>query len=189
MIRVITSVVEHPAFIRLSAQVTRLPLVGGLWDRLVSKPKRIERFVKFAIVGTIGALVDFAVLNIMKLLFEAVGFGEGWNVTANARQVQLVAANTISFSAAVLSNFTWNRLWTFPESRERPLGSQLVQFTIVNVAGLLINTVILVGLDQYVLQHLLPERLSYNIAKAVAICVVLFWNFGMNLIWTYRGIE
>ena len=189
MIRAITSVVGHPAFVRFSGWMARLPLVGGLWDRMVSNPKKIERFIKFAIVGTIGAVVDFAVLNIMKLVFEAVALGEGWNVSTSPRQIQLVAANMISFSAAVLSNFTWNRLWTFPESRERHLGTQLLQFTIVNITGLVINTVILVGLDQYVLQQLLPARLSYNIAKAVAICVVLFWNFGMNLIWTYRGIE
>ncbi len=189
MIRAITSIIGHPAFVRFSGWMARLPLVGGLWDGLVRNPKRIERFIKFAIVGTIGALVDFAVLNIMKLVFESVGFGEAWDVSANTRQIQLAAANTISFSAAVLSNFTWNRLWTFPESRERPLGTQLLQFTVVNIAGLAINTLILIGLDQYVLQQVLPTRLSYNIAKAVAICVVLFWNFGINLIWTYRGIE
>jgi putative flippase GtrA len=189
LIRAITAIIAHPAFARLSDWMVRLPLVGGLWDGLVRNPKRIERFIKFAIVGTIGALVDFTVLNIMKLVFEATGFGEAWDVSANTRQIQLAAANTISFSTAVLSNFSWNRLWTFPESRERPLGTQLVQFTIVNIAGLAINTLILVGLDQYVLQHILPTRLSYNLAKAVAICVVLFWNFGINLIWTYRGIE
>ena len=189
MIRAISAIIAHPAFARLSDWMVRLPLVGGLWDGLVRNPKRIERFIKFAIVGTIGALVDFTVLNVMKLVFEATGFGEAWDVSANTRQIQLAAANTISFSTAVLSNFTWNRLWTFPESRERPLGTQLVQFTIVNIAGLAINTLILVGLDQYVLQHILPTRLSYNLAKAVAICVVLFWNFGINLIWTYRGIE
>jgi putative flippase GtrA len=189
LIRVITAFTGHPMFVRFSNWMARLPLVGSLWDSLVRNPKRIERFVKFAIVGTIGAIVDFSIFNLMKLLFEAVGFAEGWSVSASTRQIQLAAANTISFSAAVLSNFTWNRLWTFPESRERPLGTQLVQFTIVNITGLLINTLILVGLDQYLLQDIFPARVSYNIAKAIAICVVLFWNFGMNLIWTYRGIE
>ena len=28
-----------------------------------------------------------------------------------------------------------------------------------------------------------------NMAKAFATCVVLFWNFGVNRVWTYRGIE
>ena len=189
MIRVITAVTGHPTFGRLSSWMASLPLVGRPWKSLVDNPKRIERFVKFAIVGTIGAIVDFTVLNILKLVFEAVGFAEAWDMAMSPRQIQLTVANIFSFSAAVLSNFTWNRLWTFPESRERHLGTQLLQFTIVNIAGLLINTAILVGLDQYVLQHVLPTRLSYNVAKAVAICVVLFWNFGINLIWTYRGID
>jgi putative flippase GtrA len=190
LIQVITALIANPAFGRFSRWMAHLPLVGGPWKSLVNNPKRIERFIKFAIVGTVGAVVDFTVLNIMKLVFETAGFAEGWGDTsASTRQIQLAVANVISFSAAVLSNFTWNRLWTFPESRERSLGTQLLQFTLVNITGLLINTLILVGLDQYVLQHIFPARLSYNIAKAVAICVVLFWNFGINLIWTYRGID
>ena len=189
MIRLVTAIETHPRLSRWSAWVGALPLVGPFWSRLLGNPKRIERFIKFAIVGTIGAVVDFVVLNIMKLVFEAIGLGEGWNVSLDAHQIQLVAANAISFSAAVLSNFTWNRLWTFPESRDRPLVSQLIQFSIVNVLGLIINTIILIVLDQYVFQTFFNERLSYNLAKAIAICVVLFWNFGMNLIWTYRGIE
>jgi putative flippase GtrA len=149
----------------------------------------MERFVKFSIVGIIGSVVDFAVLNVMKALFEEVGLGTGWAVTMEPHQIQLVAANAISFTAAVVSNFTWNRLWTFPESRERPLGSQLVQYAIVNILGLGINTIVLLVMDQYVFQHVVSARLSYNLAKAIAIGVVLFWNFGVNRIWTYRGIE
>ena len=166
-----------------------MPVIGRYWGDLLSKPKRIERFVKFAIVGAVGAVVDFVLLNIMKIVFESVGLGVGWTVSMETHQIQLVAANAISFSAAVLSNFTWNRLWTFPESRERPLLSQLLQFTVVNVLGLVINTVILVVMDRYVFQLFFSERLSYNLAKALAIGVVLFWNFGINLIWTYRGID
>lgn len=179
----------HPRLGLWSHRLAALPVVGGVWARLVENPKELERFVKFAIVGAIGAVVDFTVLNIMKRLFELMGLGVGWNVGLEPHQIQLIAANTISFSVAVLSNFTWNRLWTFPESRERPIGGQLVQFTVINVLGLVINTVILVTFDQYVFQSIFSERLSYNLAKAFAICVVLFWNFGMNRIFTYRGIE
>jgi len=166
-----------------------LPVVGGIWSRLLANPKEFERFGKWVIVGLLGSVVDFAVLNVMKRLFEAIGFGVGWDVSLNPHQIQLIAANAISFSAAVLSNFTWNRLWTFPESRERPIGSQLVQFSIINVLGLVINTVVLIVLDQYVFSNFLNQRVSYNAAKAFAIGVVLFWNYGMNRIWTYRGIE
>jgi putative flippase GtrA len=149
----------------------------------------MERFFKFAIVGAFGFVVDLTVMNIMKRLFESIGLGVGWNVSMEPYQMQLAVANTISFSVAVLSNFTWNRLWTFPESRDRPVGSQLVQFAVVNVLGWGINTVLLLVMDQYVFQLVVSGRLSYNLAKAFATIVVLFWNFGINRIWTYRGIE
>lgn len=174
---------------RLWSWLQCLPLFGGLWCKFIKSPLEMERFLKFAIVGAIGAVVDFAVLNVMKLWFEAVGFGEAWSVSWPTHQVQLVTAATISFTAAVLSNFTWNRLWTFPESRERPLGRQLAQFAVVNIFGLVINNVLLVTTDRYIFQHLVSARLSYNLAKAFAIGVVLFWNFGINRVWTYRGIE
>jgi putative flippase GtrA len=155
----------------------------------LEKPKEVKRFVKFAIVGVSGMVVDFVVLNLMKGEFEKMGLGVGWDIALSPHEIQLIAANTISFTVAVLSNFTWNRLWTFPESRERPLGTQLAQYSIVNVAGWAINTVLLVLLDQYVFQNFVSERLSYNLAKAIAIGVVLFWNFGINRIWTYKGID
>jgi putative flippase GtrA len=133
--------------------------------------REIIRFVKFGTVGTIGALVDFTVLN---LAHKALG-------------LPLVAANTLSFSLAVLSNFTWNRLWTFPESRARPIRSQLLQFALVNIVGLVINTLILVGL-QAVFRGFVSDPWDYNLAKAIAILIVLFWNFGANRVWTYQGL-
>jgi putative flippase GtrA len=187
--RILTAIDSHPRLSRWSTWLSRLPWVGRIWSKLLANPKELERFIKFAIVGIIGAVVDFLVLNLMKRLFEAVGLGVGSDLPLSAHQIQLVAANAISFSAAVLSNFTWNRLWTFPESRQQPIGRQLVQFTIVNVLGLGINTLVLLVLDQFVFSPFMSERLSYNLAKAFAIGVVLFWNFGVNRVWTYRDIE
>jgi len=100
----------------------------------------------------------------------------------------LIAANTISFSIAVLSNFTWNRLWTFPESRQRPLIPQLAQFALVNVIGLAINTLVL-WVVYNLIKGLVPDPLNYNLAKVAAIGIVLFWNYGMNRLWTYKGIN
>jgi putative flippase GtrA len=166
-----------------SALITRIATKTSL------KPKEVERFVKFAIVGAIGAVVDFIVLNVMKIFFEQIGLGVGWDIGLQPNQIQLIAANSISFTTAVVSNFTWNRLWTFPESRDRPILPQLLQFATVNVLGLVINTFILVTMDHYVFSLFFDHRISYNLAKAFAIGVVLFWNFGVNRIWTYRGIE
>ena len=189
MIRLLTEIETHPRLHRISIWLASRPVVGGIWRRLVNNPKELERFIKFAIVGIIGAVVDFTILNIMKSVFERVGLAEGVGGPLNTHQIQLIAANIISFSAAVVSNFTWNRLWTFPESRERPIGPQLASFAVVNIVGLGINTVLLVVMDRYVFQNFVGVRMSYNLAKAFAIGVVLFWNFGVNRIWTYRGIK
>ena len=101
--------------------------------------------------------------------------------------MDLLASKTLSFSCAVLSNFTWNRLWTFPESRERPLHTQLLSFALVNLAGLVINNVVLLP-ARSLLSNYVPDPFDYNLAKAIAIGVVLFWNFGVNRVWTYRGL-
>jgi putative flippase GtrA len=136
-----------------------------------SNSKEVRRFVKFSIVGAVGAIIDFGLLN---LLHGVLGWPLFW-------------ANTVSVSAAIVSNFTWNRLWTYPESRTRKKRRQLPQFTMVNLIGLLINNLIVVGVDA-LLRPVIGEPYSYNIAKLIAIGVVLFWNFGINRLWTYRGL-
>jgi putative flippase GtrA len=139
--------------------------------RLYTNRREIKRFIKFAMVGAGGALLDFAVLNLLILGFD-------W---------PKAAANAVAFCAAVLSNFTWNRRWTFPESRQRAYGRQLGQFALVNLVGLAINQVVFLSLDHYVFTPLIGE-LGYNLAKASAILVVLFWNFTINRLWTFRGL-
>jgi putative flippase GtrA len=136
-----------------------------------TRPKELTRFVKFSIVGAVGAIIDFGLLNLMRGVF-------GW---------PLLWANTLSVSVAIISNFIWNRLWTFPESRTRKKRKQLPQFALINLVGLLINNLIVVGLDALLVPHI-GEPWSYNVAKAVAIGMVLFWNFGANRLWTYRGL-
>lgn len=154
---------------RLFKFVTRpVFIVAG---RLGVNAKELERFLKFMVVGTIGFVVDFGTLNLLVLL-------------AN---LNLIVANTISFTLAVLSNFTWNRLWTYPDSRSKPIRSQLVQFFVVNVVGWGINTGVLALLTPLFFN--LVGRLGYNIAKAIATIIVLFWNFFVNRYWTYSNID
>jgi putative flippase GtrA len=146
-------------------------------------PKEFTRFIKFAVVGAFGAVIDFAVLNLSWYIINDV---LQWNILPQFNG-NLILANTIAFCAAVLSNFTWNRLWTFPESRTRKKRRQLPQFALVNIVGLVINTIVLT-IAYSILINYFDEALSRNIAKAFAIGVVLFWNFGANRLWTYRGL-
>lgn len=138
---------------------------------VLANRKELGRFAKFAVVGAIGAVVDFTLLNF------------GIQVLHLAKWL----ANTFSFSAAVLSNFTWNRLWTYPETRTMRLLPQLGQFLLVNLGGYGINQLVFLSLDRFVFS---PWGVwGYNLSKAIAIGVVLFWNFFINRIWTYRRVK
>lgn len=169
-----------------------MSIISAVLNRTDSR-KEAKRFVKFSIVGGIGAILDFTVLNLLI-------FGVGLDTN-----IGKIIANVISTGAAIFSNFTWNRLWTFPESRSRNRRIQLIQFTVVNLIGLGINTIIFVITDHLVYLPLLrsaafnadgnflfgpltPETLAIQLAKATAIAIVLFWNFGANRLWTYRGL-
>jgi putative flippase GtrA len=154
----------------LLAWAIHLPVVNRLG--LDRRPRELIRFLKFASVGAIGMVVDLSVLN---FLHKVVG-------------LPLLVSNSISFSTAVVSNFTWNRLWTFPESRQRPLVAQLGQFALVNVIGLGINNAVL-WIVFNLIRDFIPDPWNYNLAKITAIGVVLFWNYGINRVWTHKGIE
>lgn len=150
---------------------------------LITNPRERVRFGRFAVVGLIGALVDFGTMN---LLTRYLRF-------------PLVLAGTISFIAAVCSNFLWNRYWTYPDSRSKPIAKQLIQFGMVNGAGLLIRVPLLAILEPLFtnLFNMLPIHIPFlsssflakNADLAVAVVVVMFWNFFANRYWTYNDVS
>jgi len=150
--------------------IARLPLINRLG--LERRPKEFTRFLKFATVGVIGMFVDLSILTLSRELLK----------------LPLELALGLGFTVAVLSNFTWNRLWTFPESRQRPISSQMVQFISVNIVGLGINEVVVLGLHP-MFALVAPDPPAYLSAKVIAIGIVLFWNYFVNRAWTYRGIH
>lgn len=114
--------------------------------------------------------------------------------------VPAAIAQAISFSAAVVSNFLWNRNWTYPDSRSKPVGRQAIQFLLVSLVGLAVRTVVFVLVQPVTIalaEELLPSEASSsqvvavgeNLALVVAVVVVLFWNFGINRFWTYSDVQ
>lgn len=141
-----------------------------------------KRFIKFTIVGALGAVVDFGVMNLLTSLFG----------------MSLVIAGVISFICAVMSNFIWNRFWTYPDSRSRPILQQLVMFAIVNGAGVIIRVPILFFLEPPILhltqsvphpRFLFDQILAKNLTLAVAVGIVMLWNFFVNRYWTYNDVD
>jgi putative flippase GtrA len=151
---------------------------------IINNPRERTRFLRFATVGIIGAVVDFGTFN---LLTSFAG------MTA-------VLASVFSFIAAIISNFTWNRYWTYPDSRTKPITRQVLQFSLVSIVGLFIRTPIIAlleplftrlftGLQFLPVGFLTAEFLADNLALAVAVIVVMFWNFFINRYWTYDDIN
>ncbi len=158
-------------------------MASALRNAFTTHRKELTRFLKFAVVGTIGAVVDFGILYLLHAVLH-------W---------PLALANTVSFTCAVISNFVWNRYWTYPDSRSKPVSAQLVQFFVVNIAGWAINTGILLLLNEpltaiaatlpMVVDAALAHKLGYNVAKVIATGVVMFWNFFVNRFWTYSDVK
>ncbi len=149
---------------------------------ILSDVKERNRFLKFAVVGTFGAIVDFGIMNLLTHLLDML----------------LVYAGTISFVCAVISNFIWNRYWTYPESRSRPLLNQLGMFFLVNVAGVVIRIPILHFVEPVMMRffesplhisHISAEFYAKNLTLAVAVGTVMMWNFFVNRYWTYNDID
>ena len=149
---------------------------------LIQSAKERERFFKFAIVGAIGFGVDFVTYNIVR---SGIGFSPG-------------VSSVISFCTAVSSNFLFNRYWTYPDSRSKSVVKQVLQFSIVNVAGLIIRTTIFVliheGLVKFfegvLVDFIISARvIGENVSLAFVVIIVMFWNFFINRYWTYNDID
>jgi len=141
-------------------------------------------------IGAFGAFVDFTTFNIMLTVLALIGLADS--------SYTPVIAGTISFVLAVISNFVWNRLWTYRDSRNKAMGWQFFQFFLVNSIGILIRLPILRYTHEFfeqLVQRYLPfvaayaERIGDNLSLALAVGIVLFWNFFVNRYWTYNDVE
>ncbi|MBQ6504728.1 MAG: GtrA family protein [Flexilinea sp.] len=150
--------------------------------KFLKNPAERTRFLKFCVVGVIGFVVDFGIMNLIL------------HFTGNAR-----LASTVSFIAAVISNFIWNRYWTYPDSREKPLMQQLGQFFLINVIGLGIRYLLFLTIDQPIITlaerilpadfFIKPDVVGHNITMIIAVFIVMMWNFFANRLWTYNDVK
>lgn len=186
---------------------TTADAVPGLIGRLraqLGERRELKRFIKFMVVGGIGFIIDFGVSNLM------------WSILPPSLVIPLPFGREISyigiggamgFITAIISNFVWNRFWTYPESRSKHIAGQFATFLAINLVGIAIRIPILElatmplasligtalpGLGVTMLPFLGPEialRLGKNGALVIAVVVVLFWNFFVNRYITYSDVD
>jgi putative flippase GtrA len=129
--------------------------------------KEANRIFRFLVVGTSGTIIDFSLLSILKTL-----------------GLPTLPANTFSFLVGVINNFTWNRLWTFSDSRGNHWNKQIWKFVFVSIIGLLINNLVIFLLEGWFDQWFV-ER-GYIPAKMIATGIAVIWNYCANRLWTFR---
>lgn len=144
--------------------------------------REVKRFVKFAMVGMAGMVTHLTLANIFNF---GLHFPDA-------------LANAIGFMTAVFQNYFLNYNWTFGDRRETSTKArwlQVSQFALVSIIGLGINSIVR-EIVSYLLHPfwlqvmpnpMIAEIVNYNFSIAAAIGVVLFWNFAINRLWTFRN--
>ncbi|MFA5416790.1 MAG: glycosyltransferase family 2 protein [Methanoregula sp.] len=130
--------------------------------------KEWKRVFKFGLVGISGILVN---LGILYLLVEFFLINKDF-------------ASAIAIEVAILNNFIWNDLWTFPSEESRKVSNKwhrLVAFNVVSAGGALINIGIFIILTNWFTVY-------YMTAQFIGILIGFIWNFMVNrrVTWTRR---
>jgi dolichol-phosphate mannosyltransferase len=140
--------------------------------------RKAKVFIKFAVVGFTGTLVDFA---FYKLFINGFGFNPA-------------IAKCFSSEAGVINNFTWNNFWTFKYRKTNTsLWQKFLMFNLVSVGGVGIGTGIVWFLNHTYgngTVHIGSFHAAYNNFYFFAtIPPVMIWNFFINHFFTWRNEE
>jgi dolichol-phosphate mannosyltransferase len=133
----------------------------------------VGRFIRFGLVGLSGVVVDMAVLYLLHSTASPLGLAWG-----------LTRSKILAGEVAILNNFIWNDRWTFKDmtGQQHTIGQRAKRF-------LKFNLICLMGLTLNVLMvNLLFNVFHINeyIANLIAIVLVTFWNFWINLKLNWR---
>lgn len=121
----------------------------------------IVKFLKFSVVGAIGAVVNFGVTWFLKEVCK----------------LNKYISNISGFVVAATTNYFLNRWWTF-QSDNPQIGGEYARYFLVSVIGLGIDT-----LTVYLLHGKL--RWNFYLSKAFAMGAAMLWNFFGNLLFTF----
>ncbi len=121
------------------------------------------QLLKFSVVGGSGYLVNLAVFAVL----------------ADNLGVHHALAAVGAFCVAVTNNFLWNRYWTFGPGEGRAR-FQAARFLTVSVLSLVLNLAVLEAI-------LAGTSIGDLTAQAIAVAVVMPFNFLGNKLWTFSS--
>ena len=128
----------------------------------------VREMVKFGVVGAVAFVVDVGLFNLLR-------YGGGHGPMFD----HPLTAKAVSVTAATLTAWLGNRLWTFRHRRQRAMHHELALFVVFNLVGMAIALACL-AISHYVLN--LRSPLADNLsANGVGLALGTLFRF-----WAYR---
>lgn len=154
-------------YIAVAATLLVLPPLGIAVARFIGKKiLSLYQFIKFAETGGLNTFVDLGVLNVLILV---TGFSAG---------IYYSIFKAISFVAAVLNSYFWNKHWVFEsKTKGKSEEKEFAKFILVSIGGFIIN-VAAASLIVYMAKNM-PQspKIIANVAAAIAFVITMAWNF------------
>ena len=123
----------------------------------------ILKFFNFLCVGLLGMIIDFSVTSLCK---------EKLNINK-------YISNSLGFSLAALSNFYFNRIYTF-KSNNPDIMYEFYWFMGISIVSLFIyNSIVWIGINKV--------NIGFYFSKVMGIFVITFWNFFAHLLITFQN--
>jgi dolichol-phosphate mannosyltransferase len=147
----------------------RLRISSGRLGRLSRRLNfPLGRFLRFGLVGLSGLAVDMTALY---LFYEIMGLG-------------LTRSAILAAELAIVNNFYWNDVWTFRDIAKQQRGWQrrvkrFLKFNLICIMGLILKILLLNAFFNGL-------HLNAYLANLLAIAIVTFWNFWINLKLSWR---
>lgn len=124
-----------------------------------------HHFVKFAIVGAIGIVVN-----------------EGLLILIQSNGVYFLYAGAIAIEVSIVSNFILNDLWTFRDRRSGTAAARLVKFNALMLAGLVVNLAVLDVGTVYL-------GIAYAVANLIGIAAAFFLRYVLSVKYAWMRVE
>ena len=121
---------------------------------------RLE-FLRFGLVGVVNTFIDFVVFV---LLYRLTG-------------IDPLLCNGIAFLVAVTNSYLMNHHWTFRDTGSTLSFKAYIRFVVLNTGGLLIGTLAIV---------LLGEYMPLELAKLIAAGLTLIWNYTCSKMFVFN---